>query len=176
MGVKRKLGGHPRPEQGEIGRVPADRLGVAGAADVAVQADNLVGRRHDQVEIVGHHEHAAAAPAPDLGDKLEQLGLTGHIDALDRLVEDQEVGLAQEGAGEQHAPELTAGNVLDRAVDDAGGADLVERGQNGRARRRAREADEAAHGERQGAVDRHMLGRIPDTRAGAEEDAAPQRA
>jgi len=47
-------------EQLDERRVTADLLRVARAAHVAVQAHHLVGGAHYQVQVVGHHQHAAA--------------------------------------------------------------------------------------------------------------------
>src|SRR5690554_7908643 len=46
-------------EQGDEGRIGADLFGSAGTADMPVQADHGVGGRHDQMQVMGHHEHAA---------------------------------------------------------------------------------------------------------------------
>jgi hypothetical protein len=52
---------------------------------------------------------AAAAPVAQVGDPAIELGLAGDVDALGRLVHDEEVGLGEEGAREQQALELAAG-------------------------------------------------------------------
>ena len=53
------------------------------------------------------------------GSKLQtQLGLTGDVHALHRFVEHQQLRLAQQGAGQQHALHFAPGHALHRAVDD----------------------------------------------------------
>ncbi|MNG17495.1 hypothetical protein D3C84_1014870 [compost metagenome] len=68
---------------------------MAGTADVTVEADHLIGGAHDQMQIVGHHQHAAAVTITQSGDQAVQLGLPRHVDALYRLVEHQQFRLAQ---------------------------------------------------------------------------------
>src|SRR3954447_22980763 len=48
-------------EHRQIFRVAADILRMAGAADVPVDADNGIGTRHHQMQIVGNQQHTAAA-------------------------------------------------------------------------------------------------------------------
>jgi hypothetical protein len=79
-------------EHGHVFGVAAHGLGVARAAEVAVDADDPVGRGHDDVEVVGDHQDAAAPQAPDSGDELVKLGLARDVDSLDGLVEHEEVG------------------------------------------------------------------------------------
>ncbi len=81
----------------------AHRLGAAAAADVVVEAHHGVGRGHHQVQIVRHEQHAAAALVANARDQREQLALSGYVDALDRLVEHEKVGLAPKRPGQQHA-------------------------------------------------------------------------
>ena len=63
---------------------------------------------------MGHQEHAAVPPVADRLDQPEQLGLAGHVHAGARLVEHQQVGLAQQGLGQEHAFQLAGQN---RQVD-----------------------------------------------------------
>ena len=99
-------------EQFDEGRIEADLLRVPGTADMAIQADHLVGGAHHQVQIVGDHQHPAAITITQLGDQPLQLGLTGDIDALYRLIEYQQFGLAQQRTGQQHALQLAARDAL----------------------------------------------------------------
>ena len=89
-------------EQRLIGRIAADLLGMARAADVPIQADHLVGGAHHQVQVVGHHQHAAAMALAQLADQPVQLALAVDVDALHGFVEHQQFGLAEQGAGQQH--------------------------------------------------------------------------
>src|ERR1700735_3583624 len=54
MGVKRERVGHARPEQLREGGIAHDLLGLAFAADVAVEADDAVGLRHHDMQVVAH--------------------------------------------------------------------------------------------------------------------------
>lgn len=69
--------------------IAADVFRVPGAADVAIQANHLVGGAHHQVQIVGNHQHAATVTVAQTRDQAVQVGLTRHIDALHRFIEHQ---------------------------------------------------------------------------------------
>ena len=57
-------------KQLDKGRVAAHLLRMPGTADVAVEAHHLIGGAHDQMQIVGHHQHAAAMTVAQAGDQL----------------------------------------------------------------------------------------------------------
>src|ERR1700730_13286883 len=57
-----------RAEQGAIGGIARHRRGMAAAADVMVEADDTVGGRHDQMQIMRHQQHAAVALVADAAD------------------------------------------------------------------------------------------------------------
>ena len=67
---------------GDIRRIPA-------AADVLVQADNLVGGGHDQMQIMGDHDHTAVQFVPQATDQLIERGLAIDVHALGRFVQNQ---------------------------------------------------------------------------------------
>ena len=69
-------------EQFDKGWVAADLLRVAGAADMAVEANHLIGGAHHQMQIVRDHQHAAAMALAQSRDQPIQLGLAG-----DRVVD-----------------------------------------------------------------------------------------
>ncbi|MOA39602.1 hypothetical protein D3C78_1614000 [compost metagenome] len=77
---------------------------------------------------MGNHQHAAAVAVAQARDQAVQLGLPGHVDALHRFVEDQQLRLAQQGSGQQNALHFTARDALYRAVDDLLGTDFLECG------------------------------------------------
>src|SRR3546814_17541640 len=60
--VDRQFPRSARAEKRHIGGIAADVLRMAGTADVAVQADDPLRRRHAQMQVVRYQEHAAAAP------------------------------------------------------------------------------------------------------------------
>src|SRR5690606_21941556 len=70
VGIRRHAALDFGPEQGQELAVAADRVGMAGAAYVAVEAHHLVGGCHHQVQVVRDHHHRAAAPLADPGDEL----------------------------------------------------------------------------------------------------------
>ena len=57
-----------------------------------------------------------------------KLDLTGEINLLDRLVQDQQVGFAQQRAGKQHALKLAARQGLYRAIDETLYANFTQAG------------------------------------------------
>jgi hypothetical protein len=91
----------------EFGIMP-DGFGPAFAAHMAVEADDAVAVRHDHVQVMAHHEYAAAMPAADLGDELIELRFADEIDRLHRLVKHQELGLAQQCARQEGPLQLAA--------------------------------------------------------------------
>src|SRR5918996_3313784 len=77
--IDREARGRARAEQRHVLGVAAHRLGPARAADVAIEADHAIGRRHHDVQVVADQQHAAAAPVADLLDQPVQLDLAGEI-------------------------------------------------------------------------------------------------
>jgi hypothetical protein len=95
-------------EQGDEGRIAAHRFRVADAADVVVKANDPVGRRHDQMQIVRNYQDAAIAALANARDQAVKLGLTGDVHALGRFIKRQQFRLAQQRAGEKNALQLAA--------------------------------------------------------------------
>src|SRR6185437_13479163 len=95
-----------RAKKGAVGRIAAHFRRRAAAADMVVEAKDAVGRRHHEMEIVRDQEHAATARITQAADEREELGLPRDVDALHRLVEHQQLRLAQQRAGKQHALQL----------------------------------------------------------------------
>ena len=151
--VARDLGA----EQFQVGRVAQHRLRMPGAADMVVDANHLVGRCHHQMEVVGDHQDAAAAAVAKPGDQPVEAGLAADIDALDGLVEDQQLGVAHQRPGEQDALELAAGNPLHRRIDDMADAGLGEGRFDRAATAAAAEGEEAGDAERHDRVDMQAL-------------------
>ncbi len=79
---------------------------------MAVEADDRIGFRHDDMEIVGNEQDTAAGAVADLLDQLVKGYLPGKIDPLHRLVQDQQVGFAGDSAGKQRPLELATRKVL----------------------------------------------------------------
>ena len=80
------------PEHLDKGRMLAHHRGMAAAADMLIEAYHAVGRGHDEMEIVGDHQHRAVIARADAGDEVVERGLPGYVHALDRLVEHQKSG------------------------------------------------------------------------------------
>ena len=152
--------------------MPAHRLRRAGAADMGVEAEHAVGRRHDDVQVVRDHDDAAPAPLPDRRDAFVEAELPGEVDVLDRLVEDQQVGVAQQRARQQHALALAARKPADRAVDGVFGAGFAQRAQHRLLRAPARQREQAADRKRQRRRRVEGLRQVAHREAGAAPDAA----
>ena len=91
----------------------ADRLALQFRDRAAVAQDEDAARRLDHLlELRGDHQHAEPL-AGQLPDQAQDLGLGAHIDAAGRLVEDQELGVHAEPAGEQHLLLVAAGELAD---------------------------------------------------------------
>src|SRR3954466_5487726 len=69
-------------EQRQIFRMTADILRMPGAADMPVDADDGVGARHHQMQVVGNQQDTATASPADLGDQVEQLDLAMDVHCL----------------------------------------------------------------------------------------------
>ncbi len=121
---------------------------------------------------MGNHQHTAAVTVSQAGDQAIEFSLAGHVDALYRFVEHQQLRLTQQGPGQQDTLHLTAGNTLHRAVDHLLGADFLERGQRHRAIHTRHQAQEAQHRERQGRVDMQLLRHVADPQFRLAPDAA----
>ncbi len=174
--VDGELARHVFAEQGQVGGIPGHRLGTSGAADVVVEADHLVGRRHHQVQIVGNQKDATAPLVPDAPDQTVEVGLAAHVHALHRFVQHQQVGLTQKRPRQQDPLQLPARNVPKGAVQDLARAYLVKDGGPPRRPFPAAAANpkgqEPPHRQRQGGIQNQALGHVPDAESGPAEDAA----
>src|SRR5471032_2630378 len=162
-------------KQLDEGRIATDLLRMPGTAHMAIEANHLVGGAHHQMQIVRYHQHAAAVAVPQTRDQAIQLGLTGHIDALHRLIQHQQFRLAQQRTGQQHTLHFAAGNALHRAVDHVFCADFLECGQGARTVHTRYQPQEAQHGQRQGWIDVEFLRHVTDPQFRLAPDAAAVR-
>ena len=88
VGVDRVGTRGPGSEQGEVFWMLAHRVRRAAATNMVIEADNVVGRRHDDVQIVRNQQHGAVLVASDRVDEVVELGLAVEIDACGGLIED----------------------------------------------------------------------------------------
>ena len=160
VGVDREAGRRARPEQADVFGMPADHLGFARTADVPIETDHLIGRAHDQVQIVADQEHAAAALLADAVDQRVQLELAVEVDPLYGLVEDQQSGLTHQRPREHHPLQLAARQFVHRGLRQMAGADG---GEHGRARAApGADGQEPAHGQRQDRIHPDPLRHVAD--------------
>ena len=125
-----------------------------------------VALRHDDVQVVADEQHADPARLPQPPDERVELGLAGVVDAAHRLVEDEEVGVAQQRARKHDALQLAARELRELLIDDALRADLGEHVRDRRSRRPA-EREEARHRHRDRAIEVEPLRGVADAQAGA---------
>ena len=103
MAVERHGASRARPEQARIFRVFRHFVGHTGATDMAIQADHPIGRRHHHVKIVRDQNDGAVMAVADRGNFFIKCNFAGKIDTLDRFVQNQQVGIAEDRP-RQHDP------------------------------------------------------------------------
>ena len=92
----------------EIGRV----IALVGNAAAAIELENPAGDIVEEVAVVGDDQHGA-------GEFAQMLFEPGHgfgVEMVGRLVEQQQVGLAQQQRAERHAALLAARELVDRGI------------------------------------------------------------
>ena len=102
----------------------------------ARDVDHAVDEGKDRVDVVGDEQHRDALALADAADELGDGLLVVEVEAVQRLVEHQHAGPADQGLGEEDALLLAPGQLADRAVlvgrradelDDLGDAPLLGR-------------------------------------------------
>ncbi len=68
----------------------------------------MIALGHDHVKIVADHQDSAAMAPADLGNELVHAGLAHEVDGLHRLVENQQLGPAQQRARQEGPLQLAA--------------------------------------------------------------------
>jgi hypothetical protein len=96
-------------EQANVLGMLRDRLGHSLAANVPVYAHHPVALGHDDMKVVAHQQYAEAAVVAKPADEGIEVGLAEMIDTTSRFVENEDLRIAHERAGEDDALELTAG-------------------------------------------------------------------
>jgi len=67
----------------------AHGMRMSGTADMMIQANDMVGRRHYEMKIMRDHEDAGSMLFTDIGYQVIQHGLSGNVDALRGFVKHQ---------------------------------------------------------------------------------------
>ena len=99
--------------------------GRAGAEDGPVQAHELGQVGGDAVEVV-RGEHDGQPVVVQVAEQVEDLVAGADVDARRRLVEQQQVGFGEQGAGEEHPLLLSTRQRTDVAAGELADAELVE--------------------------------------------------
>ena len=97
------------PNGGSCTSWSAERRPVVGDPAVA-HHDRPVDERRQRAELVGD-QHDGGAAVLEAAQRVGQRLLAGQVDPGGRLVEDEQVGLAGERAGDQHPLLLPAGQA-----------------------------------------------------------------
>lgn len=95
-------------------------VGTPAAADMAVQANDLMRIRHDDMQIVGNHQDGASPLFVQMVQKRIELFLPDRIKPLRRFIEDQKRGFLKQGACQQDALHLAARQGMDIPVQQMG--------------------------------------------------------
>ena len=124
--------GGPHARRGDdvdLARLAGDQLGDRALRDDAAVVDDRgdVAGLLDLVEQVRGEQHGAAL-GDELADQVAELEDAGGIEAVDRLVEDQQLGVAEQAAGDAEALAHAERVAADLVVGPAAEADALERG------------------------------------------------
>ena len=95
---------------------------------VAVEEEDLVREAADQRQVVGHDEDGEVVVAAQAVDEGQRLALGDLVHRRGRLVEDGQLGLADEEPRHQHLLLLTLGELAEGDGRQLGGPHLLERG------------------------------------------------
>ena len=125
----------------------------------------MVGGRHHQMQLVGHHQNPAPPSLPQVADQIIEFILAVDIHALNRLVQHQQIRFAQQRPRQQRPLHLAAGNRLHRRINNGCCAHFGQRRLHLRTPRVGAEGDEALHCQRQGGVYRQPLRHIAEAQA-----------
>ena len=104
-------------------------LGDGSEADQPTGGEDAdpVAHRLDLGEQVAREEHGHAALADEIAQELEDLDHADRVDRRRRLVQDQDVGVLDEGIGDAEPLEHAAGVGVGAAVSSVGETHLAER-------------------------------------------------
>ena len=127
---------------------------------VGHEDDDIVAASRRELDVVGDDQDAAAEGAADLLDQIVEDVRPAHVDALGRLVENQQVGPLDQRPRQQQPLELAAGERRDGRIAEPLQADRVERGLDLPAGKAPRQRHQAAERERQRRAYGEALGHI----------------
>ena len=78
------------------------------------------------MQIVGDHQYGAIVALFDLCDQAVQVCLTRDIDGLDGFVQNKQIRIPEERAGQQHTLPFTARDIVDTAINNMGDAGFFQ--------------------------------------------------
>jgi len=78
-------------EHGDKFGMGGDNFRRAGAANMLVKTQHFIGFGHHQMQVMGNHQHTAAQGMANLINKIIQRHLAGHIYALGRFIQHQQL-------------------------------------------------------------------------------------
>src|SRR6266516_2961919 len=90
------------------------------------EVDDPVQVAQDRVDVVGDDHHRDRLAPADLADQRGDGGLVGQVEAVQRLVQQEQPGPPGQCLGDQQALLLATGELPDRAVRVAAGADQLD--------------------------------------------------
>ena len=171
-----ELGEQLRTQPGErrVGLRAAGAEVDAGvvAYDAAVEHDHPVGQHDGLVDVVGDQQHGRPVPLAQLAEQRVHPDPGQRVEGAERLVGQQQLGVADQRAGQRGALLLAAGQLVGPGLLAAGEADLGQRLRP----RSAASPVEAEHHVVEDALprqqpgvledDRHLLGDLDETGAG----------
>ena len=107
VGVYRETFGRPMTEKSEVFRVLFYGFRMADTANVMIETDNAISRRHHQVQIVRDQQDTAFPSVANSADQFVEIKFTFEIYALYGFIEYQQIGLPQHRTGKHHPLLLT---------------------------------------------------------------------
>ena len=99
-----------------------------------VEHQHAVGERQGLVDVVGHQQDAGAVALPEVEHQAVHRDAGQRVEGAERLVEQQQLGAADERTCQRGALGLAAGERERPGLGALGQPDLVERGERGLAR------------------------------------------
>lgn len=137
----------------------------SGATDMAIQADDPVGRAHHDMQFMADHENGAAGLVSHGFDLAVEGGGTVLVQALGRLVEQEDIRLFDQGPRKQNALKLPARQTGHLSLPKVGNTRGLQRGYAGGALDTPRQTQEPFDRDWQCRIDVQTLRHIADTQS-----------